>query len=276
MSRNSRTYRISLCASTLFVLLAGFSGVRHETAGAQESAVGDVTAASPAAAKGTGAGSAKPPQSASPSIDDQLLRDLPLDLPKPGSPNVKPTDKPAADAQGKPVGAQDPAKPTTVPSTDEGEDIQLVGPDEFLRDIRRRMKQVEQRLRDRDLSRSTQAEQEKIAAELASFIRQLQRQQSQGKGPKSKQGGSGVASDQTGGAQQATKGAAVESAERNTDSTRTGDGPASLEASLPGVWGNLSPQLRQQIQSLTSDKFLPQYERLIQQYYRRLAETTGS
>lgn len=254
MTRPDRVRRHALALGVLFVVLVGPSGSAHSTAGAVEPAAPDKAQVAPSV-----------PPSGAPSIDDELLRDLPPVAPKPGSTNLKPNEKPAAEP--------DPSKPTTAPSADEGEDIQLVGPDEFLRDIRRRMKQVEQRIRGQDLSRSTQAEQEKIAAELASFIRQLQRQQSQGKGPKSKQGGSGVASDQTGGAQQATKGTAVESTERNTDSTRTGENPASLETSLPGVWGNLSPQLRQQIQSLTSDKFLPQYERLIQQYYRRLAES---
>lgn len=217
-----------------------------------------------------------------PSLDDELLRDLPPVVPKKPAdkgPATSTGDKPTVPPQGKPT--ETPTKPekssdgpnaNPKPSDDEGEDIELASPDQFLRDIRRRMKQVEQRLRANDASRSTQSEQERIAAELDSFIRQLQRKQGQAGGSKQKQGGSGVASDQTGGAQQATKGPAVESAERNADAVRGGDGPASLEASLPGVWGSLTPQTRQQIQSLTSDKFLPQYERLIQQYYRRLTE----
>ncbi|MFV1967939.1 MAG: hypothetical protein ACC628_21150, partial [Pirellulaceae bacterium] len=38
------------------------------------------------------------------------------------------------------------------------------------------------------------------------------------------------------------------------------------------VWGQLPTHLQEQIQSPTREQFLPQYERLIIEYYRRLAE----
>lgn len=208
------------------------------------------------------------------SIDDELLRDVPP--PKSKTPDSSPP-------RGKPGTGESPAKTKTLAESnstgakpmagEEGEDIQLVGPEEFLRDIRRRMKQVEQRLRSQDASRSTQGEQEQIAAELESFISQLQRTSNGERKEKSKDGGSGVGSDQTGGTQQATKGKAVESSERNGESERPGDVPGGAGVDSGAIWGSLPPQLRQQIQNLSSDRFLPQYERLIQQYYRRLAES---
>jgi hypothetical protein len=38
------------------------------------------------------------------------------------------------------------------------------------------------------------------------------------------------------------------------------------------VWGQLPPQLQKQIQSPTHEQFLPKYETLIIEYYKRLAE----
>jgi hypothetical protein len=50
-------------------------------------------------------------------------------------------------------------------------------------------------------------------------------------------------------------------------------GNADEQADLLGeVWGTLPEQLRQQIQSPLQEEFLPRYERVIKQYYKRLAE----
>ena len=38
------------------------------------------------------------------------------------------------------------------------------------------------------------------------------------------------------------------------------------------VWGHLPARNREQMQSSISEEFLPKYERLIGQYYSRLAE----
>lgn len=191
-------------------------------------------------------------------LDNDLLQDLPV-----------------RSAPGTPPGrsGEDAAPQSSPPAakSDEGEDLERVGPDEFLRDIQLRMRRIEQRLRSQDVSRSTQAEQQRIAADLADFIAQLQ--QIRGQGEKPKDGGSGSATQQPGQANAKPKeGRAVESGDRDKP-----EGPRereSVEAMLErgGMWGALPPQLRQQLQGLTNDKFLPQYERLIQQYYRRLAE----
>jgi hypothetical protein len=41
---------------------------------------------------------------------------------------------------------------------------------------------------------------------------------------------------------------------------------------LRRVWGHLPEKVREQMQSSVSEQFLPQYERLIEEYYKRLAE----
>ena len=41
---------------------------------------------------------------------------------------------------------------------------------------------------------------------------------------------------------------------------------------LRRFWGHLPEKIRDQMQSSMSEEFLPKYERLIEDYYRRLAE----
>lgn len=44
------------------------------------------------------------------------------------------------------------------------------------------------------------------------------------------------------------------------------------DALVKKLWGNLPPHLRQQISNTQVDRFLPKYEQLTQEYFRRLAE----
>ena len=41
------------------------------------------------------------------------------------------------------------------------------------------------------------------------------------------------------------------------------------------MWGHLPDKLRDEMQASLSEQFLPQYERLIEAYYQRLAEEGG-
>ena len=41
---------------------------------------------------------------------------------------------------------------------------------------------------------------------------------------------------------------------------------------MKDTWGHLPPRDREQMLQNTPDKFLPKYELLIEQYYKRLAE----
>jgi hypothetical protein len=47
---------------------------------------------------------------------------------------------------------------------------------------------------------------------------------------------------------------------------------ARLQILLRQVWGHLPPKIRDQMQSGLIEEFLPKYERLIEEYYSRLAE----
>lgn len=49
--------------------------------------------------------------------------------------------------------------------------------------------------------------------------------------------------------------------------------PRQLERLAPAAWGNLPDKVRQELQNaLTSENFLPKYEPMIEQYFKRLAE----
>ena len=47
---------------------------------------------------------------------------------------------------------------------------------------------------------------------------------------------------------------------------------AQMQRMLKEVWGHLPPRVRAQMQSGAGEKFLPKYEKLIEDYYKRLAE----
>lgn len=51
---------------------------------------------------------------------------------------------------------------------------------------------------------------------------------------------------------------------------------AGMREMLKQVWGHLPERVRAQMQSGMAEEFLPQYEQLIEQYYRRLAEQRGT
>jgi hypothetical protein len=41
---------------------------------------------------------------------------------------------------------------------------------------------------------------------------------------------------------------------------------------LKAVWGHLPERVRQEVQNASVEQFLPKYEKLIEDYYKRLAE----
>lgn len=48
--------------------------------------------------------------------------------------------------------------------------------------------------------------------------------------------------------------------------------PEEQDALIKKAWGNLPPHLRKQISNTSMERFLPKYERLTQEYFRKLAE----
>jgi len=67
-----------------------------------------------------------------------------------------------------------------------------------------------------------------------------------------------------------------EDAQDSTDNLRDGKvlaiSPEEQDALVKKAWGNLPPHLRKQISNSSMERFLPKYERLTQEYFRKLAE----
>ncbi len=171
-----------------------------------------------------------------PGVDQRLLDGL--DEPKPLRP------KPAAD----------------VP----GEDLGAAQPKSTLASLARHMQSVEQRIRGRDTSESTQQLQRDIAGQLAKMLEAAEKnQESQANSAASSE----TTSQETSGADKGDQGNST-SPNRNES-----DG---ISDAVNAVWGALPAQLRQQIQSPLQEDFLPRYERVIKEYYRRVAEQQQS
>ena len=194
--------------------------------------------------------------------DADLLKELESDLLKdlPGAKKLPPVvKKPSPDDQR----LQEDLKT--------GEDLGQA-PENPLAEIGRQMRAVESKIAQRDTSEQTQAEQQKIVAALEKLLEQAKKQQAGGN--KSASGrGTGKAGTGDG---QAQPGAPQESTDRvgtpKTEAPQTAD----VRNLLQRIWGHLPEKMRDEMQAAVSDQFLPKYERLIEEYYQRLAEEKSS
>lgn len=223
------------------------------------------------------------------SLDSKLLEDLSSDLleglsAEPGS-DSSAKAKPQAEANGdQPAGPARAKLPETI-----GEDIGAADApadnENPLFRIEQKMRQVEQRLAEQDASESTQNLQQEIAKELAQLLEQLQQQQQQQQNQNSSQQQQQQNQQQQTNSQQqqnqkqnasnrsnqpASK-PARESEER-TGKTEEKIKPEDLQELFQRAWGNLPAQVRERMRSAAQEQFLPKYETLIEDYYKRLAE----
>jgi hypothetical protein len=193
----------------------------------------------------------EPPQPPKPSsLDQQLLEGLDREL-----------------LQGLPGGAK-PTAPTDKPAGRTA--ANTIQSDNPLVLIAERMRQVESRLAQQDTTRETQDIQKQILAELAQLLEQAKKQQASGQ---NKPGGSGKGSDQAGtGSGNPTPAPPRDSTNRIEQGTKEAVETADVKDLLRGIWGHLPDKLRDQMQASLSEQFLPKYERVIEEYYKRLAE----
>ncbi|HUE72564.1 MAG TPA: hypothetical protein VMP01_16890 [Pirellulaceae bacterium] len=148
-----------------------------------------------------------------------------------------------------------------------GEDLGAA-PENPLLEIGRQMRAVEAKIAQRNTSEQTQAEQAKIAEALEKLIEQAKKQG--GSGNKSASGrGTGKAGAGDG---QAQPGAPQESTDRVGGPQSEAAQTADVRNLLERIWGHLPEKMRDEMQNAVSDQFLPKYEKLIEEYYQRLAE----
>ena len=133
--------------------------------------------------------------------------------------------------------------------------------------IAERMRAVQQRIAGRDTSDETQTVQKQIQADLAALIEQAKKQCAACNKPGS---GQGQQAGSTGG--NPTPAPPRDSTNRIEQGTKEAVETADVKDVLRRFWGHLPDKVRDQMQASLSEQFLPKYERLIEDYYQRLAE----
>jgi TolA-binding protein len=157
----------------------------------------------------------------------------------------------------------------------EGEDIGQAEEDELTR-IARQMRQAQRRIEQREVSTETQEIQKNIVAQLDALIQELQEQK--------KKCNSSSASKPTAGSQQIKQPDQPNQGQQQTSNKPASDSSprlgeedavaadaAAMEALIKQVWGHLPDRARQEMQNATVEDFLPKYQQVIEDYYRRLA-----
>lgn len=166
------------------------------------------------------------------------------------------------------VHSGEPASTIPVPA---GEDLgQPSGDRDVLRQIAREMRAAESLLREKKPASETRRVQQNIVTELDKLIDHAKQ---------SRAAGAASAKSQQSAAQQQQE--AVSPEPKPGTSPRPGEGQIREESAedanrlqqmLSEIWGQLPDQLQKQIQSPVREQFLPAYEQLIIEYYKRLAE----
>lgn len=206
-------------------------------------------------------------QAQSPALaDDGLLSDLDAELLKGLE---EPAKKPSAQSA---KGAK--------PRPDEGGEDLGAKPENPLSKIAEKMRRVERQLEKADASKNTQAIQKEIVAELDRLIQQLQKQCASSSPPngqprqaKSKSPSPSKPQPGSTAATQPGKKPTGQSTQRLKRPTNAKLDPKEARQLVKAVWGHLPKRVVQQITKSGEYKFLPKYEQLIEDYFRRLAET---
>jgi hypothetical protein len=202
-----------------------------------------------------------------PTVDDALLDDLDNELME----DVGGLDKPGAKPEHK--------QPGEAPAAD-GEHGGANPEQDPLGYISQEMRKVERLIPERGEQTHAEALQRRIVDDLTRLIEQAEQQRAQ------QQQSSGGKNQQQSQRQQvkqpqpaASKPSLSESNKPASDSTdRMGKAeqarpdPRVFQGMIKDTWGHLPDRDREQMRQLSPERFLPQYELLIERYYRRLAE----
>ena len=130
------------------------------------------------------------------------------------------------------------------------------------------MRQVERRLAAGDVSHATQESQRQILSELDELMMALAATQQQSQQQR-KSSSSSPAKQQ---ASKTGKQAAEDSQGPLGRDSPTEEEIAARREAVAEIWGHLPERIRRQMQSAGAVEFLPKYRKLIEDYYKRLAE----
>lgn len=219
------------------------------------------------------------PAPLAPELDAELFEDLERDLADPSLPLP---------------GQEMPERELPPEGPEPGHPAEAAGDrDDPLARVGRRMRSVEERLLRRAGGGETTDLQRQIVAELDELLKQMSRRQSgggqsnrpapekqgsrrskpepggeqpqQGGANRSGSGGQGAPGDSP--AQDATDALANRAAERPA--------PADRQELLKDLWGHLPERVREQMLQASMDQFLPKYQLLIEEYFKRLIRGRG-
>ena len=217
-------------------------------------------------------------------------------------PAAKPTDENIDDTADDSAADSDPndGKPATKPTASDSLDDSL--DDELLRDlgpadeatenddnplsrIGRKMQEAQRLIAQRQPGEPAQKLQQDIVTELDELLKQARKQQSQQQQSSGSKKPQQSRRDKPGQPQQQPAGGKPEEAgnEPARDSTeqQRPEAPAQpdigqMQDMLRELWGHLPEHERQQVINSTIEKFVPKYESLIKEYFKRLSEATRS
>ncbi|MFM9118126.1 MAG: hypothetical protein ACKOU6_18410 [Planctomycetota bacterium] len=163
-------------------------------------------------------------------------------------------------------------KPNSSRMDEEGEDIGEESPQTRLMRLGRQMTQVSERLSQEDSSAATQALQDRILGELENLIDSAGNSAGQASAQAAAEPTEDKSSTKssTGNLRPTDK---PSSGDKDPDSSSGADqsGPAAAQRFTKEIWGELPAQQREELINALPDKFLPLYESMLEQYYRRLS-----
>lgn len=222
------------------------------------------------------------------SLDDALLDDLDNELLE-GLGDMK--DLPPPEPQRKQLpGETDADKPEgEMPEPQpldphDGEDPGAAGADDDpLGYISQEMRLVEELISKQGKRDYTESMQQRIVEDLAHLIEQAERQQAQQQSSSSSQQQQqqqqarrqSIKQPEQSQAQAPGKTSqkpAADSTDRLGRAERARPDPELFQGLLKDSWGNLPQREREQMMQMSPERFLPQYELMIERYYRRLSE----
>jgi hypothetical protein len=218
-----------------------------------------------------------PKKPAQPALDDALLQDLDNELLE-GAGALKNRPAPNSGKAG-PTGEKRPAQAT------DGEDVGVSKQDDDpLFHISQEMRSAESLIPEHAKRLDAEQLQRRVIEDLARLIEQAEQQsaqqQSSSKDKKAQQTQKRQSVQQpksagAGGSKNSNQ-PAKDSSERLGKSEAARPDPEMIKGLLKASWGNLPAKDREQMLQNPPERFLPQYELLIERYYRRLAEEQNS
>jgi hypothetical protein len=165
----------------------------------------------------------------------------------------------------------EPAKPATEEELFSGEDIELGGNRDPFARVAAKMQRSQQALTAGKSQEPTQELQQEILLDLDALLKNMEKKC---KGGNCNKPGSGSKPSSSAAGSKAGNKKPTDSTARVGEASKAdgADDKSAAADALREIWGHLPPKLREAMQNVSPDEFLPKYDRLIEEFYRRLAE----